>query len=251
MTQPQRKLQILLPMGGLGQRFRDEGYTTPKPLIEVDGTRMFLRALASFDAIECPKEVIFVVRQDAEEEYGLASSISEIMPGAHVVLLDHNTKGAAQTALIAREFIDPDSPLIIMDCDFEFTSDEYFTYVRRILDGADYDGVLLSFSSDNPRYSYARVDKDGFVVETAEKVVISNNALWGAYCFANGRFFMDYADQMIAKGLSDERNEYYISYVYSDMIADGRKIRLAKTDTFHSFGTPTELNSYLAGRQSQ
>lgn len=250
MTRPHRKLQILLPMGGLGQRFRDEGYTTPKPLIEVDGTRMFLRALASFDAIDCPKEIIFVVRQDAEDEYGLATSIRDILPQARVAMLDHDTQGAAQTALIARELIDPDEPLIIMDCDFEFQSKDYFSYVREIMGGMEYDGVLLSFTSDNPRYSYARLGDDGFVSETAEKVVISDCALWGAYCFASGRLFMDYADRMISKGLSEERKEYYISYVYSEMIAEGRKIRLAKTDTFHSFGTPTELNDYLAGHQS-
>lgn len=57
---------------------------------------------------------------------------------------------------------------------------------------------------------------------------------------------MDYADRVIAQGLSEAHKEYYISYVYSEMIADGRKIRLAKTDDFHSFGTPLELNEYLA-----
>lgn len=233
-------------MGGLGQRFRDEGYATPKPLIEVNGTRMFLRALASYDAIECEKSVLFVVRQDAEDEYGLATSIRDIMPEAKVAMLDHNTRGAAETALVARDMIDPDSPLIIMDCDFEFTSNEYFSYVQEILEGVTYDGVLLSFTSDNPRYSYAKVGSDGFVMETAEKVVISNSALWGAYCFGSGKLFTEYADKLLAKGLSSERKEFYISYIYSEMIADGRKIRLARADTFHSFGTPIELNEYLA-----
>lgn len=240
------KLQILIPMGGLGQRFRDEGYTTPKPLIEVNGTRMFLRALRSFDAIECEKSLMFVVRKDAEDEYGLATSIGEILPEAKVVMLDHNTAGAAQTALVARDVIDPEEPLVIMDCDFEFSSQEYFDYIRDIIAGAAYDGVLLGFTSDNPRYSYAKLGSDGFVSETAEKVVISDCALWGAYCFASGRLFMDYADRMIAQGLSATHKEYYISYVYSEMIADGRKIRLAKADDFHSFGTPVELNEYLA-----
>lgn len=241
-----KQLQILLPMGGLGQRFRDEGYTTPKPLIEVEGRRMFLRALASFDTLNVDRSVLFVVRQDAEDEYGLATSIREIMPNAGVTILNHNTRGAVETALIARDLIDPDEPLIIMDCDFEFTSSEYFKYVKEIIEGAPYDGVLLSFTSDNPRYSYAKVGVDGFVTETAEKVVISNHALWGAYCFASGGLFLEYADRLITQGLSDVRKEFYISYVYAEMIADGCKIKLATTDSSHSFGTPAELNEYLA-----
>ena len=243
-----KQLQILLPMGGLGQRFRDEGYATPKPLIEVDGIPMFLRAIGSFDALPAQKTTAFIVRQDAEDEFGLASSIQKILPEAKIVMLDHNTRGAAETALLARDIIDPDAPLIIMDCDFEFTSDEYFSYVQDILRDDLYDGVLLSFTSDNPRYSYAIVDDDGFVVETAEKVVISSHALWGAYCFAKGSTFIKYAEKIMGKGLSEERKEFYISYVYSEMIADGLKIKLATVDKFHSFGTPTELNEYLGSR---
>lgn len=243
-----KQLQILLPMGGLGQRFRDEGYTTPKPLIEVEGTPMFLRAIESFDGLDVQKQTAFVVRQDAQDEYDLATSIQNILPDAKIVILGHNTRGAAETALLAKEYIDPNNPLIIMDCDFEFTSVEYFAYVRDILKDASYDGVLLSFVSDNPRYSYAKVDEQGFVTETAEKVVISNNALWGAYCFARGSLFIEYAEKIMQQGLSDERKEFYISYVYSEMIADGHKIKLAMVDEFHSFGTPTELNEYLSTR---
>lgn len=240
------QLQILIPMGGLGQRFRDEGFVTPKPLIDVNGTKMFLRALHSFDALDCEKTYIFVIRRDAEEEYGLASSIKKILPMSKIAILGHNTDGAAQTALVAQDMIDPDAPLIIMDCDFEFESKPYFELVKSVVDNKLYDGVLLSFTSDNPRYSYAKVGEDGFVRETAEKIVISNNALAGAYCFASGRLFMTYANRLIDKGLDDTHKEYYISYVYSEMLTDDLKIKLAKADVFHSFGTPLELKDYLA-----
>ena len=30
-------MQIIIPMSGVGQRFLDAGYKTPKPLIKVDG----------------------------------------------------------------------------------------------------------------------------------------------------------------------------------------------------------------------
>lgn len=240
------KLQILIPMGGLGQRFRDRGYEIPKPLIQVNGQRMFLRALKSFDSFAGDKKVVFVVRKDAEDIYGLATSIGKIMPEAQTVILDHNTRGAAETAMVAINALNFDGPLIIMDCDFDFISKDYFDKVANMISEKTYDGVLLSFKSDNPRYSYARVGGDGFVIETAEKEVISNNALAGAYCFATAGLFEKYAKKLIDSGLSDKRKEFYISYVYSEMLKDGLRVGLADVDSFNSFGTPEELNEYLA-----
>ena len=54
--------QILMPMGGLGSRFAKEGYKTPKPLIEVDGKPMFMRALDSFKPLKNAAH-IFVIRK--------------------------------------------------------------------------------------------------------------------------------------------------------------------------------------------
>ena len=115
-----------------------------------------------------------------------------------------------------------------------------------MIEDKTYDGVLLSFKADNPRYSYAKVGSDGLVVETAEKVVISDNALAGAYCFSSAGLFAKYAQRLIDGGLSDSRKEYYISYVYSEMLADGLRVGLATVDTFNSYGTPEELEAYLS-----
>lgn len=243
-----KPLQILIPMGGLGQRFRDAGYTTPKPLIPVEGKPMFLHALDSFDVYEGPKEYAFVVRQDAEDEYGLAASIKELLPSANIAILDKNTRGAAETCLIARDYIDNDKPLVVMDCDFSFTSSDYFRKVQEMSQAEMYDGVLLSFESDNDRYSYARVDEEGVVIETAEKKVISNHALAGAYCFARGKLFVDAADNLLKQPLGPDMKEYYISYVYGQLLKEGKQITLAHIDRFNSFGTPAELEQYLLSK---
>lgn len=234
-----------MPMGGLGQRFLDEGYDTPKPLIEVDNVAMFQKALSSFDAYEGEKRHIFVVRQDAEDEYQLATEIKKLQSDASISLLHTNTRGAVETCLQAREHIDPELPLIIMDCDFSFASTDYFQKVTSVAQGKDYDGVLLSFNSDWDRYSYARTNDDGAVVETAEKKVISNNALAGAYCFGSGQLFLDAADTLLHSPISETMKEYYISLLYNELLSAGKKIALAKVEQFNSYGTPQELQAYL------
>lgn len=239
-----KPLQILMPMGGLGQRFRDAGIDTPKPLIDVNGTPMFKKALASYDSYPGEKRHIFVVRKDTDDEYKLADQIKEILPDAQIKILDHNTRGAVETCMVAEEFIDPDLPLVIMDCDIAFDASNYFQLIKEAIDQDHYDGLLLSFDSDLPRYSYAETDEKNVVIRTAEKVVISNNALMGAYFFTHASSFLDAAHQLLSSEISETMKEYYVSLIYNILIDDQKQIGLAK-GIFYCFGTPEELQAYL------
>nr|ABH02988.1 SpaE [Spirochaeta aurantia] len=237
-------LQILFPMGGLGQRFRDQGYDLPKPLIAVDGEPMVLRALRSFDGLVGDLKIIFIVRQDAQTDHGLAESLVDYVPGATCVLLAGNTRGAVETCLVAANLIDTDTPLVVMDCDLAFRSREYFSRLSRFGSPDGGDGLLLSFPSQSPRYSYAQIDASGRVVDTAEKVVISQNALAGAYGFRSGRLFREYAERLVTRPLNSEMREYYLSFLFREMVGAGLTVHLAKADEYHSFGTPEELAAY-------
>jgi NDP-sugar pyrophosphorylase family protein len=239
------RLQVLMPMGGLGTRFRKVGVTTPKPLIEVDGAPMFRRALSSFDPWNGEKGVVVVVRADDDAEHGLARRVVDAEPTASIVLLDHDTRGAVETCLEARDLIDPDQPLVIMDCDIAFESPEYFRVLERALERRDIDGLLLSFRSTEPRYSFAEVDGDGFVVRTAEKQAISSDALMGVYSFTTARVFLDAADRLMARQTDAAMPEYYVSLVFNELIATGRRVGLVRGD-FYCFGTPEELAAYQA-----
>jgi len=236
-------VQVLMPMGGLGSRFRAVGVDTPKPLIDVRGTPMFRRALASFDGLAGERRLVVVVREDAEREHGLAGLVRAAEPGAEVVLLDHDTRGAVETCLTARHLLDPEAPLVVMDCDIAFDSP---AYLRALADlpGADVDGLLLSFRSRDPRYSFAEVGEDGLVVRTAEKRAISEHALMGAYTFARAGVFLDAADELLQRQVGEAMPEYYVSLVYNEMLRAGRRVGLVEGD-FYCFGTPEELRLYL------
>ena len=239
-----KTLQILMPMGGLGQRFRDEGYDTPKPLIDVEGMAMFQRALAAYDDYSGEKRHLFVIRKDTDDEYGLADQIRALLPEAKINILDHNTGGAVETCLIAEDLIDPELPLVIMDCDITFDAPHYFEKMREAVEDDAYDGLLLSFDSNDPRYSFAEVNDDGVVTRTAEKVAISTNALMGAYFFTKASTFLDAAHELVDRQLDETMKEYFVSLIYNILIDTGRRVGLAK-GSFTSFGTPEELQRYL------
>lgn len=237
-----------MPMGGLGQRFRDVGIDTPKPLIDVLGTPMFKKALASYDSYPGEKRHIFVIRKDTDDEYSLGGKIREILPDAQIKILDHNTRGAVETCMVAEESIDPELPLVIMDCDIAFDAGNYFDLIQESIGNEKYDGLLLSFDSDLPRYSYAEIDDNNIVIRTAEKIVISNNALMGAYFFTMADSFLSAARQLMNNELSETMKEYFVSLIYNILIENGKRIGLAK-GTFYCFGTPEELEVYVTAHK--
>lgn len=238
-----RDLQILMPMGGLGRRFRDVGISTPKPLIPVLGVPMFKRALASFDPFDGHKRHIVVVRADDNAEFGLAGKVTEVDPGARIVLLEHDTRGAVETCLLARDQLDPELALVIMDCDIAFYSPHYFDAITQSLGEGGVDGLLLSFDSKDPRYSFAEVDASGMVVRTAEKKAISSHALMGAYFFTRAEVFLTAAEALMERQISSAMPEYYVSLVYNELIASGKKVGLV-SGHFDCFGTPEELKEF-------
>ena len=66
----------LIPMAGNGQRFIDEGYSIPKPLIEINGLPMILRSAKSLPKADqwifiCKKDHISNNRIDNESYYNI------------------------------------------------------------------------------------------------------------------------------------------------------------------------------------
>ena len=57
-----KKYNLLIPMVGIGQRFRDEGFVLPKQLIDVGHQQMIDWSMSCIKTEECNK--IFVIRRD-------------------------------------------------------------------------------------------------------------------------------------------------------------------------------------------
>jgi dTDP-glucose pyrophosphorylase len=99
------------------------------------------------------------------------------------------------------------------------------------------------FRAAGDQWSFARMDEQGRVLETAEKRRISEWATTGLYYFRHGCDFVRHSDAMIA---ADERsnNEFYVAPVYNRMIAAGADIRANKIDKVWVLGTPEDLSYF-------
>jgi dTDP-glucose pyrophosphorylase len=240
-----RTLHIVMPMAGEGSRFKNEGWNTPKPLIELRGIPLFVRAINSIRLSDCEMKYTLIVRQEHIDRYNLDKQIKAILPTAHIFSVKQTTRGAVETCMIAESVIADDDAVVVMDCDLEFTSRQYQNIIREELSKQHPSGgALVSFKSDQPKYSYAEIDKDGNVIRTAEKKVISENALCGAYFFSSGQEFKQVANDLITASTM-EAPEFYLSLLYNRLLAKGDRVRLAHVDTYQSYGTPEELKRYL------
>lgn len=242
-----RDLHIIMPMAGEGSRFKNEGWTTPKPLIQLNGQPLFRHALNSISSNGFSIKHTFIVRQEHIDKYSIDKEITKTIPDANIVSVLETTRGAVETCMLAKNFIDDNDGVVVMDCDLEFESKEYISKIIKELcltaDEAN-GGVLVSFTSDLPKYSYALTDDNGKVIKTAEKEVISNHALCGAYFFSTGRDFKAAAHELLNDPDFD-KPEFYISLLFNRLIKNKQTVELAKVDSYKSFGTPEELRSYL------
>lgn len=236
-----------MPMAGEGSRFANAGWTTPKPLIELKGMPLFKRAISSVSDDDIKMKYSFIVRQEHIEKYGIDNGIKSFLPEANVFSVMKTTRGAVETCLIAESTIEDEDAVIVMDCDLEFRSKKFLEIIKSILSETVEDangGALVSFESQEPKYSYAQLDENGLVRRTAEKEVISNHALCGAYFFSTGRRFKEIAHQLLNEP-EFKKPEYYVSLLYNYMLTNGEKVQLAPMEEYYSYGTPEELQKYL------
>jgi HAD superfamily hydrolase (TIGR01509 family) len=236
------RLNVLVPMAGAGSRFAQQGYTFPKPLIEVNGKPMIQLVVENLN-IEA--HYIFVVQEDHYIKYNLKYLLNLIAPGCDIVQINGITEGAACSTLLAKDYINNDSPLVMAnsdqyiewnsnECMYAFTADEI-------------DGGIVTFEASHPKWSYAKVGSDGFVSEVAEKKVISNEATVGVYYWKHGSDFVKYAEEMIEKNIR-VNNEFYVCPVFNQAIEDNKKIKVKRVNKMWGIGTPEDLDYFLKNK---
>lgn len=240
-----RVLHTVMPMAGRGSRFLDKGYTTPKPLIRVEGVPLFVRAISGLKSVDAPRKYTFIVRNEHIRDFAIDRRLRHCFPEAAVLGVEHTTRGAVETCLLAASRIAPDDAVVIQDCDLEFYSKSFCDGIFSDLqsDGSAVGGRLVSFRADHPRYSYAEVDPRGRVLRTAEKQVISHHALAGAYYFSRGEDFLAAARELVRRVDAGNMrvNELYLSLLYNILLDGGKTVELHELEHYRSFGTPEEL----------
>ena len=185
---------------------------------------------------------IFLVRKEHEKKYNIVSLLKVLAPSCKVVIVKKLTEGAACTTLLAKKFINNNSPLIIANSDqyIEWNSSKtMYKFISKKIDGG-----ILTFDSLHPKWSYAKTNREGIVTEVAEKKVISNNATVGIYFWKKGSDYVTFAEKMIKKNIR-VKNEFYVCPVFNEAIKENKKIVIENVSQMWGLGTPEDLEIFL------
>ena len=237
-------LNIVIPMAGRGSRFAEAGYEMPKPLIDVHGKYM-IEVVTNNIRPKCEHRFIYLCLQEHLDKFDLENRLKEIAPGCIVVPVNKVTEGAACTVLLAEEYINNDDALMTANSDQYIDCD-----INDYLDQMDSsDGLIMTMFADDPKWSFVRLDDQGYVTEVREKEVISNEATVGIYNFKRGSDYVKYAHEMID---ANERvnGEFYVAPVYNRMIKDGNKVSYynigSEANGMYGMGIPKDLDDLLS-----
>jgi HAD superfamily hydrolase (TIGR01509 family) len=233
------KMNVLIPMAGAGSRFEKAGYTFPKPLIDVNGKPMIQVVVEN---LNFDSNYIFITQSAHREKYNLDTLLKLICPSSNIIDVNGLTEGAACTTLLAKDLINNDNSLIIANSDqfVDWDSSEFMYKMQE----QDVDAGILTFKSTHPKWSFVKLDENGFVTEVAEKNPISDIATVGIYYWKRGSDYVKYAEQMIEKNIRIN-NEFYVCPVFNEAITEGLKIKTFNIEKMQGLGTPEDLKLFL------
>lgn len=236
-------INIVIPMAGEGRRFKEAGYRDPKPFIDVSGMPMIEMVLSNL-RVQGSQFICIAQRKHMLDKKDIFHTLSKRY-SIRLIGVDGLTEGPTCTVLHAVRYINNDEPLMIANSDQMLdvsVQNVAMDCKRRKLDGS-----MMTFPADHEKWSYAKIDDEGYVTEVAEKKVISTHATAGIYYWSQGKVFVESAVEMMSH---NERihNEFYVAPSYNYAIARGFKIGIYEIheSQMHGLGTPDDLHAYLS-----
>lgn len=257
-------------MAGRGSRFLEAAhlnpeYSRPKPLITICGKPMVQWALESLPFVHLPHRpartkrirvsptnLVFICRRDHEEDFVISNSLKEIFSDyINVLFVDQITRGAAETVLIAKDFINTNEDIIVSDSDHFFDGGSLYKAILQ--KGKDTSGIIPVFKppDSDPKWSFTLFDEKCVASAVGEKdAELAAKGAWaniGAFYFSKGRFFVEEAESMIKNGDmygAEDKKEFYIAPVYDRLIKKGHRIEVAITPQAWGLGTPKDVDYF-------
>lgn len=238
-----KNINIVIPMAGLGSRFSKVGYSKPKPFIEINGKPMIEHVINNLNVFNANFILVGQSIHIAEN----SDVVNYLIKNYKVkfVEIDGLTEGTACTVLSAANFINNDDSLLIANSD-QLIDIDVNLFINDSI-SRNLDGSILCFEDAemNPKWSFVKLNDEGYVTMAKEKEAISNLATVGIYLFSKGKDFVESAIEMIVS--RDKVNgEYYTCPSYNYLIKQKKKIGVYNLEfsQMHGLGTPEDLELY-------
>jgi len=225
---------IIIPLGGLGVRFKNMGYLSPKPLVNILGKPILFYLLDNLNLSNI--NYVIIPYNNELAKFNFEDRLKKHYPNINFLFfqLDKNTDGAAETILYSLNKLNINSGSILsLDGDNFYLSD--------IISLWNFENKVFSFedNTSEPIYSYSLTDNNNNIIDIQEKNKISKYANTGAYGFNDVKLLKEYCKFIIDNNIK-MKNEYYISTVIKEMINHNINFKLGiiESNKYICLGTP-------------
>lgn len=237
-------MNIIIPLGGKGDRFKKNGYEIPKPLIKIFEKTMIEYVLDNL--LLNSEDKIFIIYNFKLNNYDFSNYIKEKYNHIELIQINKDTKGASETLFLGLNQIlnnfNYNEKCLILDCDTFYTQN-----IVEIFRNTNYNTIFYTKNYNSEAiYSYIELDDNENVINIKEKNKISDNANTGAYSFVNIHELNNYC-QLVLENNITFNGEPYTSCIIDEMI----KLNITfkgyelENDFVISLGTPLAVEKYI------
>jgi NDP-sugar pyrophosphorylase family protein len=239
---------VVLPMAGKGSRFLDLTQT-PKPLINVNGQKMFEAALSTLpDA----KETVIVATEQ------IAKQIDATSGKRQIVRLSSTPPGQAYSTLSGTEKLDPDLDVMVSACDHGIAMlPSQWSKWHEIANSGKYDACVFTMQPFPPAiehpqaYSYIEnTDKTLDIKRVFLKSPVPDTpmpeqkVLVGTFWFRKAGILCNYIRKLETLGLA-HNGELFLDSVINVFLDEGCRVFSFPLDGYLCWGEPDVLSEAL------
>ena len=218
------RINIIILAAGSEQSVQNDGF--PICLTELDSIPLIQKLILSTDKLDNCKLLVCFSKNECDK-YHLEDIVKLLKEQSEIIKIPNTTEGAACTALLCAGEIDNEDELLIINGNELIDID--FDKVIKEFRSRDLDAGVVVFKSIHPRYSYVKLNSEGYVIEASEKRPISELATTGFYWFKKGSHFVTAAKNMIKKD-ARVNNFFYICPCFNELVLENFRIGVYKID---------------------
>lgn len=252
-------LQVIIPMAGIGSRFKEYGFKVNKYLLPINTNLTYMIELAIISlSINVPCKYFFIINEEKGYDLKLRGILTEICKKKNFLYdissVGKLTEGPACTVNTIRYLLDMNEPLLISNSDQVLN----WNFNNFLNSSNDFDGCVLTYKPDYPliygsqdKHSFVHINlMTGKVDECREKLVLSDKALVGTHFIKKAYIYFECYDYMIQNNITAPNGEFYISLVYQSMLENNYTVTYYNlnenmNETYYAVGEPNDYFNYL------
>ena len=220
-------MNIIIPLGGIGKRFSDNGYVKPKPLIKVLGKEVIFWLLDSLDIKK--EDSVYIPYNEYLDIYNFKEVVNDLYPNIKLTSLPP-TNGPSETIKLCINHFDIKGKIVLLDGDTWYEED----VLSKIRQNDNNLTTYFKSTTLEPLFSYIELN-DNRIVDIKEKEKISDNANSGCYVFKSAEEVLKYIDRI------EKKSEKFISDIIKEMLKDEIYFSSVEVKDFHVLGTPQQI----------